>query len=169
MNDTRYAVSVLQGTLVRIATNQWAWSDGTPEPRVRDISPSSHFNFRCRTYGDGITLVEVPLGAAHRDRPLLGWVLDGVARGRYQQSTSGDHTGPLLITDEGTARMRIEPGEDPLLGHEPIMHTRAIPRVALVPVTEWDAWARETPYGAQWDLDQQQDILARARALGWQG
>ena len=53
-------------------------------------------------FGDG-TYVEVPLGAAHRQSDVLGWVLAGVESGAYRQSVSGDHTGPLVITDEGVA------------------------------------------------------------------
>jgi hypothetical protein len=167
----RRKISVFGGTLVRVAPDQWVWSDGTPEPRVRDLSPSAHYNFRCRQRYEGstcTTYVEVLLSVAHRERDVLGWVLAGVEQGRYEQGWSGDHMGPLMITEEGLARMRVEPGEDPLLGHEPILHRRAIPRVALVPVAEWDAWAAEHPYGATWLAADEPAIFARARALGWQ-
>ena len=97
----------------------------------------------------------------------LGWVLDGTESGKYRQGYSGDHTGPMMITDEGIGRMRIEPGEDPLLGSEPIIRRQAIPRVALVPIAEWDQWADEHPYGATWDMPDQDGILAKARSLGW--
>lgn len=160
--------SCLGGTLKRIGRDQWHWSDGTPEPRVTDLSPSQHYNFRCCRRG-GETHVEVMLSACHRERDVLGWVLDGVATGKYRQDLSGDHTGPRVLTDDGVSRMRIEPGEDPLLGSEPIVRKRAIPKVALVPAVEWDEWAAETPYGATWDTAHEQEIFAKARSLGWTG
>ena len=160
--------SVFSGTLQRHGPNDWRWSDGTLEPRVSDLSASTVYNFRCRTGGDGVTFVEVLLSAAHRERDVLGWVLEGAERGQYRQAKSGDHTGPRIMTDEGMQRMRIEPGEDPLHGNEPIVHKRAIPAVALVPVDEWDAWAAEHPYGATWDKADEAEVFARARSLGWE-
>ena len=160
--------TIFDGVLSRTAADIWVWSDGTPEPRVKDLSPSAHYSFRCRTHADG-TFVEVLLSVAHRDRDVLGWVLDGIEAGEYQQANSGDHTGPMVFTEDGPSRMRIEPGEDPLLGNEPIVRKRAIPRVALVPVAEWDAWAADHPYGATWDTADEPEIFARARRLGWQG
>jgi hypothetical protein len=160
--------TTLNGTLRRVGPNQWQWSDGTAEPRVTDLSSSSVYNFRCRTYANA-TYVEILLSVAHKERDVLGWILDGVAVGKYRQDMSGDHTGPLMLTDDGPTRMRIEPGEDPLRGNEPIVHKRAIPRVALVPIAEWDAWAAENPYGASWDKGVEADIFAKARSLGWIG
>lgn len=162
-------ITTLGGTLIRHAKNDWRWNDGTPEPRATDLSPSRMYNFRCRTYGSGGTYVEVLLSACHRERDVLGWVLAGVEAGKYPQEWSGDHTGPLMMTDDGPTRMHIEPGEDPLLGNEPIIRKRAIPRVALVPVAEWDQWAAEHPYGVQWDTAHEADILGTARKLGWEG
>jgi len=156
----------LDGTLLRQIDGTWAWSDGTPEPRVRDMHAGDTYNYRCRTYGSGGTYVEVPLAAARRE-PDLTWVWTGVTAGRYGQSCSGDHTGPLQITEESVSRMRIEPGEDPLLGQEPIDHKRAIPGVALVPIAEWDAWSRQTIVGVWWDQSHEAEILAIAGRLGW--
>lgn len=160
--------TVFGGVLNRVAENGWRWADGTDEPRVTDLSASHVYNFRCRTHG-GVTYVEVILSAVHREKDVLGWVLRGVESGAYHQASSGDHTGPLVIGDEGVSRMRIEPGEDPLLGHEPIVSQRAIPRVALVPVCEWDRWAKETPYGATWAAEHEPELFAKARSLGWTG
>ena len=159
-------MTIFGGTLIRHGQDDWRWSDGTHEPRVYDLSPSAHFNFRCRSYSGGGTYVEVLLSIAHSERDVLGWVLDGVASGEYRQDLSGDHTGPMHITETGVERMRIEPGEDPLLGNEPIIHRRAIPRVALVPIAEWDSWAKAHPYGATWDVEVQDDLLRIARSLG---
>lgn len=169
----------LGGTLSRIASDTWVWSDGTPEPRVTDLSASSVYNFRCRTYGDGETLVEVMLSAAHRERDVLGWVLDGVAAGKYMQVGSGDHTGPRVLHIEES----YAPGDVPGIStpDESLSMTRqsirpdgtptkrAIPLVALVPASEWDAWARENPYGASWPQEHEPEILAKARSLGWTG
>ena len=162
---TQHTTTIFGGTLIRHDKNDWRWSDGTPEPRVTDLSPSAHYNFRCRTYS-GATYVEVLLSVAHSERDVLGWVLDGVEAGTCTQDVSGDHSGPIRITDDGVERMRIEPGEDPLLGNEPIIHRRAIPRVALVPIAKWDSWAKAHPYGATWDVDAQDDLLRIARSLG---
>lgn len=158
-------LTVFGGLLARTPDGQWTWSDGRPEPRVTDLSWSVVANFRCVTTGGG-TYVEVLLSAARRE-PDLRWVLDGLEAGRYRQDLSGDHTGPLRLTDEGLSRMRIEPGEDPLAGNEPIVHKRAIPRVALVPVAEWDEWAAGCPYGATWDVADEAGLFARAESLGW--
>lgn len=169
--DQPPSVSVLGGRLIRTGRNAWQWSDGEPEPRVRDLRAGDDWNFRCRNYAS-TTYVEVLLSECHRHKETLGWVLAGVESGRYQQDTSGDHTGPMRITidDDGELqvdRMRIDPGEDPLLGNEPILHTRAIPKVALVPVAEWDDWSNNTPSGASWDREHEDAILAKARSLGW--
>lgn len=160
-------ITCLGGTLVRVAPNQYQWSDGSPEPRCADLTLSAYYNFRCRAYGDGTTYVEVPLSVAYRE-PLLCWVIEGVKSGKYRQSHSGDHTGPRVIKGGSFSRMRIEPGEDPLHGNEPIVHKRATPRVALVPAQEWDERSAQCPCGVIWDRSEQDEIFARARSLGWQ-
>lgn len=161
--------SCLGGALVRRGRNEWVWSDGTTATQVSDLSASKVYNFRCRTDGAGHTYVEVLLSAAHKEHDVLGWVLARLESGMYRSDLSGDHTGPLMITDAGQSRMRIEPGEDPLLGNEPILHKRAIPKIALVPVEDWDAWAADCPYGASWDRADEDTIFAKARTLGWTG
>lgn len=160
-------MTVLGGTLIREGPNAWRWRDGTPEPRVRDLSPDE-WNFRCRTDGTGRTLVEVMRGSA-MEAPALRWVLDGAREGRYTSGRSLDHTGPLTIDEHGNAgRMHIPPGTDPLLGHEPITSPGPIPSVILVPAEEWDAWVRDHPAGAAWDTTDEPALLDRARAVGWQ-
>jgi len=37
----------------------------------------------------------------------------------------------------------------------------------LVPVADWEAWAREHPIGARWDRFDEPAVLDRAFALGW--
>lgn len=166
-------ISVLGGRLIRCATDTWQWKDGTPEPRVRDLQPGDQWNFRCRSHAK-TTYVEVLLGECHRHKESLGWVLAGVEAGKYRQDNSGDHTGPIRATldDEGELhfdRMRIEPGEDPLHGNEPILHSRAIPKVALVPIEDWEQWCLANPLGATWDKTDEAKIFEQARMLGWTG
>lgn len=160
-------ISVLSGSLIRDDTGRWQWRDGTPEPRVRDLSPDE-WNFRCRTGGDGETYVEVLSGLA-RETDALAWVLEGARGGRYPQGQSLDHTGPLTVRQDGSVgRAHIRPGEDPLHGAEPLPEVPGrIPRVILVPIAEWDRWVRENPAGATWDKRDEEAILARARELGW--
>jgi len=130
------------------------------------MSPDE-WNFRCRTYGSGRTFVEVLAGHA-REYDALTWVLDGARAGRYGSGRSGDHTGPAVIQEDGTlGRMHIPPGTDPLRGHEPITAPGPIPSVILVPIEDWDEWARENPAGAEWDAADEDAILERARELGW--
>lgn len=164
--ETRQAAAppgetVLDGTLQRQADG-WVWRDGTPEPRVGDLSPDQ-WNFRCRTYGAGQTYVEVLRGVA-QESDALAWVIEGARAGKYGGGVSGDHTGPMTSAGE---RMHIPPGTDPLLGHEPMTAPGPIPAVILVPIDEWDAWVRAHPAGAAWDVEHETAILERAHALGW--
>lgn len=157
--------SCLGGTLRRRPDGTWWWSDGRQEPRAEDWSASRQWNFRCRTYGTGETLVEVLRGAAqeHHD---LAWVIEGARAGRYRSGESGDHTGPLVIGGLGVRRAHIAPGEDPLHGHEPMPEQRGpIPAVILVPALQWDLWSIQTPVGAIWDREYEADILATAQRL----
>ena len=64
--------TALAGTLIRQGKDAWRWLDGTPEPRVRDLS-HDEWNFRCRTDGDRQTYVEVPRGLA-QETTALAWV-----------------------------------------------------------------------------------------------
>jgi hypothetical protein len=152
--------------LVRQEDGSWCWSDGQPEPRVRDLSPDE-WNFRCRS-GNGQCYVEVLRGVA-QESEALAWVIAGARAGKYRSGKSGDHTGPVIIDDNGVARrMHIQPGENPLLGHEPLPESPGpIPAVILVPVAEWDEWVRTHPAGAEWDVAHETSILDRAYALGW--
>jgi hypothetical protein len=137
--------TTLAGTLGR-HPDGWRWQDGTPEPRVRDLRGSRHYNFRVRRTGAaGQMYVEVPLGRAREDDDLA-WVLTE----DYQESYDGDAVGP---EDRGLDG-RVRPG------------LRAA-RVRLVPIEAWERWDRETVLGAEWDRADEQAILDRARALGW--
>lgn len=143
--------SCLGGTLLRHDDGTWHWCDGTPEPRVEDLTISRAYSFRCRTYGGGGTYVEVPIGMA-REEDDLSWVLDG----RYGTSYDGDRTG-RAIGPKGMGRIHIDPRTDEPLPTPP-------PKVYLVPVEDWDA---RPPCGATWLGEHEADILAIARRLGW--
>jgi hypothetical protein len=158
-------ITCLNGTLIRQTDGSWKWSNGNPEPRIRDLSPDE-WNFRCCTRG-GKTFVEVLRGVA-QESEILGWVIGGAKSGKYESGKSGDHTGPLTIDDYGVHRMHIQNGEDPLLGNEPLPESRGpIPSVILVPVEDWDAWVKANPAGASWDLANETEILDLAYSLGW--
>jgi hypothetical protein len=74
------ALTVLNGTLIRLGHDQWQWSDGTPALGVRDLSPD-RWHFRCRTYGNrGQCYVEVSRQVALHT-PELAWVLAGAQLG----------------------------------------------------------------------------------------
>lgn len=148
-------ISVFDGTLIREGPNQWRWKDGAPEPRVRDLSPDE-WNFRCTTFANG-TFVEVPIGHA-REYNALTWVLERAQSGQYRSGRSGDRTGPMTLEDGRFHRLHVAQG---------VLSPGPIPSVILVPIEDWDAWVRDNPAGAEWDLEYEQDILIRARALGW--
>jgi hypothetical protein len=53
----------------------WVWRDGTPEPRVRDLTLSRAHNLPCITYSTGRTYVEVPVSMLYdsRNPELARW------------------------------------------------------------------------------------------------
>ena len=166
-------MTTLDGTLARLPGGVWTWRDGTPEPRVHDLSHGAQLNLRCRTTGSSRCYVEVPRGLA-REEEDMAWIVDAAREGRYAGGQSGDHTGPRVLValshraDGSIGRAHIRPGEDPLLGAEPLPEIRGpIPSVILVPVEDWDAWDAEHPYGCEWDAADERDILQRAWTLGW--
>lgn len=119
--------STLGGALIRSGPDCWAWSDGTPEPRVSDLRWSVVTNFRIRTESSA-SFVEVPRGFA-TETAELKWIIEGARAGRYRSGPSGDHAGPV---DIGTGkRLHVPPGSDPLRGHEPMTLPGPIPAVLL--------------------------------------
>jgi len=61
MNTETTNMTALGGRLRRTGPGAWVRADGTPEPRVRDLRLADIApNYRCTTYGDGKTYVEVP-------------------------------------------------------------------------------------------------------------
>lgn len=135
----------------------WRWSDGTPERRVRDmlladVAP----NFRCQGYGSGPdrrTCVEIP----------ARWRTEE----RYWPSGRIDDQAALAIE----ALLR-ECGQRAAIYAEGLAEALDDHRLRIdgwiIDVAQWDAVMRE-PCGVWWDRAHEADILARARALGWEG
>ena len=63
--------AILGNTLIRRADG-WHWSDGSPEPRVTDLTLGQCYNFACQQD----KLLEVPVFLAEA-QPDLAWVKDG--------------------------------------------------------------------------------------------
>lgn len=140
----------LGGTLVR-GDLAWHWSDGTPAPHVEDLTLASHYNFRIRGRGDA-KFVEVLYSTASEELDL-SWAVEGYLKGRFNGGSSGDHTGSI-----GYPHIHPVTGK-PLSGSPP--------KVILVPIEEWDARSSFAPIGACWDREHEEEILAKARSLGW--
>jgi hypothetical protein len=138
-----FDLTAFGGRLIRWAENVWAWSDHTPEPRVKDMTMSWYHNFRISG-----GCVEVPVKSA-RSEPELAWVLHG----RYRKGLSGDRLGCRVIHADGRIT-RLS------------THGKAIPEVFLVPVEDWDE--HDTVIGAKWDENDEDAILIKAKALGWE-
>ena len=141
-------LKMLGGTLER-REDGWYWSDGTKEPRVEDLHPSSHYNFRIRTYHDG-SYVEVPHQVAYENSDL-SWVINAWDSNKLKEGISGDVRDHTLVP-----------------GAEGLKIIKKGPGVLLVPVEQWDLWANMTPIGALWDKADEEEILHRARQLGWE-
>lgn len=127
----------LSGALVRLDSGAWQWSDGTPEPRVRDMTIGSLApSFRCRTYGDGSCYVELP----------SNWR-------RLVSDNDASAAIASLVRDAKSARIFAEPSRP-----DGVAGSRA---GYLLPIAAWDA-AMAAVVGCWWDKDQESDILARA-------
>lgn len=153
--------TALGGTLRRNIIGQWKWSDGTAETRVRDLYARDCWpNYRCRAAGDGTNLVEVMERDLRPGSPLaeeLAWCRDAAIRTDH----SGDHSGQSVLHQDG----RMTRGyADPATGET--TGARVIPRVLLVPDTEWDRRGFAV-VGAQWDKNNEPELLQRASELGW--
>lgn len=141
--------TTLGGTLQR-HTDGWRWSDGTPEPRVRDMM-LSHVapNFRCGLHG-GVTCVEIP--ARWRDA-------------RYWPGGRIDTQAAVQIDD-----LLRECGRRSPIYLEGLAEALDDHRLTgdgwIVDVAQWDAVMREQ-CGAWWDQQHEAEIFARARSLGW--
>ena len=141
--------TTLGGALQRYPDG-WRWSDGTPEPRVRDMSLSDVApNFRCCNRG-GITYVEIPAGW-RQARYWPGGRIDTQAAQAIESllAECGEHA-PIYA--EGLA--------------EALDDHRLTTHGWLVDVAQWDAVMRE-PCGVWWDKAHEAEILARARDGGW--
>jgi hypothetical protein len=93
MTTAAPSTTALGGTLVRHGRDDWRWRDGASEPRARDLSPSAHYNLRCRAYADR-QYVEVPRGLAQEE---ITWAHEGWAAGLYRTGDSGDRPGQAVI------------------------------------------------------------------------
>lgn len=131
----------------------WQWSDGTPEPRVTDMQ-LSHVapNFRCANYG-GVTCVEIP----------ARWRQDA----RYWPDRRIDEQAAAQIDS-----LIRECGKRQAIYLEGLAEALDDHRLTgdgwTVDAAQWDAVMRE-PCGCWWDKKHEDDIFARARALGWKG
>jgi len=144
--------TALGGTLYR-RIDGWYWSDGSSEPRVRDmlldeLAP----NLRCTRRGD-TTYVEVP----HDWDAARYW-----PGGR--QDTDAAHAIRELLQSPVAVRapIYVEGLAEALDDHRIIKHGW------LIPIEQWDVVMREH-VGCWWDDGDEADILARARDLGYTG
>lgn len=146
--------TTLGGTLQRYADG-WRWSDGTPEPRVRDMLLSDVApNFRCATYGGTgngpVTVVEIP----------ARWRTDA----RYWPARRIDLDAAAAI--DGLIR---ECGRRGAIYAEGLAEALDDHRLTVdgwtVDVAMWDAVMRE-PVGVWWDTEHEAAIYARVRELG---
>ena len=141
--------TTLGGTLQRHPQG-WCWSDGTPEPRVRDML-LSHLapNFRCCDRG-GITYVEIPA----RWRDARYWP------GGQIDASAAQEIDALLRECGQRSAIYLEGLAEALDDH------RLTGEGWRVDIAQWEAVMRE-PVGCWWDKREEADILPRARALGW--
>lgn len=142
--------TTLGGTLER-REDGWYWKDGTKEPRVRDmrlrdLAP----NFRCINRG-GKTMVEVPHDWTNErhwpNRQIDKDVLAGMRELLQHRSAEAGE-----VFAEGLAELLDD-------------HRLSKPGW-LVPIEAWDAVMNEH-CGCWWDMREQDDILARAKTLGY--
>lgn len=130
------------GRLRRLGPDTWAWADGTPEPRVRDlwlrdVAP----NWRVIADGSGRSFVEVPL-----------WWRDLVRDPDVARAIAGLLVGsePTRIYAEGVAEALDD-------------HRRTV-RGYRIPLEAWDERMSEV-VGASWDRADEAAILARAASI----
>jgi hypothetical protein len=134
--------SAFAGRLRRLGPDSWAWADGTPEPRVRDLRLRDLApNWRVVAFGDGRRFVEVPIFWRDlvRDPDVRRAVADLV---RVEPETR--------IYAEGVA--------------EAIDDHRRSMRGCLVPLDRWDDRMAEV-VGAAWDRADEPAIVAKAASI----
>ena len=146
-------------TLVRLDSG-WQWSDGTLAPQVYDMRPSWYYNFKVRNYADQ-SFVEVPVSVAQEEYDL-GWILDYP----YQVDFDLDASETLYLAQEKSEWLDI-PGwnDNPYI----VRKFKKGNKVYLVPTGLWDSWNNSDQgiIGARWDKTDENDILNKARSLGW--
>lgn len=137
----------LGGTLQRHADG-WHWSDGTPEPRVRDMLINDMApNFRCCG-----ARVEIPWNW----RDARFW-----PHGRIDIDAAMRIDG--LIKEGGKRESIYAEGLA-----ESVDDHRLTKHGWTIPVALWDAEMRDC-CGCWWDKSEEASILDRARSLGWSG
>lgn len=143
--------TALGGTLER-RDDGWNWRDGIREPRVRDMLLNELTpNFRCTQHAGG-THVEIP----HDWDALKYWPAgqqDPDAANAIRELVQSSAAIEAPSYAEGLAEM--------LDDHRLAKHGW------LVPIEQWDAVMREL-IGCWWEKRDEEEILARARALGWE-
>lgn len=145
--------TALDGTLERHADG-WRWRDGTPEPRVRDMTLADIGpNFRCAHHawrGQHCACVEIP----------ARWRVDA----RYWPSRRIDMQAAAQIDS-----LLREAGERAPIYLEGLAEALDDHRLTgdgwIVSAAMWDAVMRE-PCGVWWDTEHEADIYARVLALG---
>jgi hypothetical protein len=154
VEDAARPPSCFGGILVRTSV-AWMWSDGEPEPRMRDV-PTQRADLRSRI--EIRTLVEVPYRLAEFFDGL-GWVLAAMRRGDYEVDVS---TGFYPTREFAVGSVaECSPEERRAVG------TTTGVMVILVPVAHWRLWSRECPLLPVWSLADEADLERRAESLGW--
>lgn len=129
----------------------WRWRDGTAEPRVAAVDARALTMRRRTAAWDEATLVEVPFALAQAYDPLA-WVMLGLRRGDYDGEIASGGFSAL----DAQGRPRVAAG------------TMAVGlMVVLVPERHWTAWQRACAVAPSWSADDEAELFARARALGW--
>lgn len=145
--------TALSGTLER-RPDGWYWKDGQKEPRVTDlllrhVAP----NFRCITYGDARTYVEIPHDWASA-RHWPNGRSDSDVRAAIREIIQHSSTVQAPIYAEGLAEL--------------IDDHRLTKSGWRAPIESWDALMNQ-PCGATWLQADQPTLLEKARTLGWEG
>lgn len=163
-------ITALGGTLVR-KSDGWYWRDGQRATDVEDLTAGQFYNFRISRG----KFVEVPISIAQRDGELE-WVWNGYRDQKYREDLSGDHRGERVFQIDNWYGEGDIPGiSAPEVSVRGVGFVRAdgsrraIARVALVPIEEWDACFAEKPLGITWDRDNEPSIFAKAHSLGYSG
>lgn len=135
-------ITELDGTLKR-GPSGWFWSDGTFEPRVRDLTLEELApSWRCVRFAQH-TWVEIPTDWRFR-----------VGHAELRRAVSE------LVRDYSTIGAIRDDGASSVVGYRGQMRSGY-----RVPLRAWKLIMQQ-PIGATWDESDDEDIRAHARALG---